>query len=371
MEKAKKSFLTKFTAANVAKIAILTALSFVLYAFGKFNVPFMFPGFLEFQFSELPALLAGFSIGPISGCLVIIFKCLLKFPLSSTAFVGELTDILLGVLFVLPASLLYKYNKCKKTALIGILIGIAASTAGAIVVNRFIAIPFYLKLYFDGNWQPLLSIVRPLYKNVTVENFYRYYLLLAILPFNLLRCGISGLLTFAVYKRVSKALHFEFQKKKSKKTGDEAAEAHGALSSGVYKSSSAGETRALGKRLGEALSGGEVILLFGELGAGKTTFAKGIAEGLGITAIVTSPTFTFMNIYEGGRLPLYHIDMYRAGDGEDVYELGIEEYINSTGVTVIEWNKFSRPFDKAIKIEIKYLDEGAREIEVKIENTGN
>ncbi|HPD02063.1 MAG TPA: ECF transporter S component, partial [Clostridia bacterium] len=131
MEKAKKSFLTKFTAANVAKIAILTALSFVLYAFGKFNVPFMFPGFLEFQFSELPALLAGFSIGPISGCLVIIFKCLLKFPLSSTAFVGELTDILLGVLFVLPASLLYKYNKCKKTALIGILIGIAASTAGA------------------------------------------------------------------------------------------------------------------------------------------------------------------------------------------------------------------------------------------------
>lgn len=105
----------KFSTAYIAKMAILTAIAFILYAFAKFNLPFMFPSFLEIQISELPALLAGFSMGPISGCLVVIIKCLLKFPLTTTAYVGESTDILLGIAFVLPASLIYYFHKDKNT----------------------------------------------------------------------------------------------------------------------------------------------------------------------------------------------------------------------------------------------------------------
>ena len=101
-----KPFARK-SGAWVAKMAIMVALSFLLYYIGRFIKLPIFPSFLDFQISELPALFAGFSMGPVSGCLVIIIKCALKLPLSGTAFVGELTDMLLGVAFVLPASLLY------------------------------------------------------------------------------------------------------------------------------------------------------------------------------------------------------------------------------------------------------------------------
>lgn len=96
----------------IVKLAMYSALAFVLYNI-KFPLPFMFPSFLDIQISELPALIAGFSMGPISGCLVIIIKCLLKFPLSSTFFVGEATDILLGICFVVPSSLIYNSRKNK------------------------------------------------------------------------------------------------------------------------------------------------------------------------------------------------------------------------------------------------------------------
>ena len=101
-----KKFGKKITPAYLTKVAILTAISFILYMFLKFSLPFLFPSFLDMQFSELPAILAGFSLGPFAGVLVIILKCLLKFPFTSTAFVGEITDMVLGILYVLPASIL-------------------------------------------------------------------------------------------------------------------------------------------------------------------------------------------------------------------------------------------------------------------------
>ena len=113
MQIGKKQITLKMSAAVVAKIAVLTAISFVLYLL-KFNLPFMFPSFLEMQFSELPAMLAGFSMGPVAGVLVVVFKCLLKLPLTSTAYVGELTDIIIGVAYVLPASVIYRLRKDRK-----------------------------------------------------------------------------------------------------------------------------------------------------------------------------------------------------------------------------------------------------------------
>ncbi|TLN04344.1 tRNA (adenosine(37)-N6)-threonylcarbamoyltransferase complex ATPase subunit type 1 TsaE [bacterium] len=93
---------------------------------------------------------------------------------------------------------------------------------------------------------------------------------------------------------------------------------------------------ALGEETGRLLKGGEVICLTGDLGAGKTHFAKGVARGLGISETVTSPTFTLINEYSG-RLMLYHVDAYRLCDPDEAYDLGLEEYLYGDGVTLVEW----------------------------------
>lgn len=97
------------------------------------------------------------------------------------------------------------------------------------------------------------------------------------------------------------------------------------------------ETAALGRRLAEAAAPGEVWALAGALGAGKTHFVQGVAAGLGCDAAVTSPTFTLVNEYPGGRLPLYHFDFYRLGSAEEALALDLDEYLDGDGLTVIEW----------------------------------
>lgn len=104
----------------------------------------------------------------------------------------------------------------------------------------------------------------------------------------------------------------------------------------VLTTNSAGETMALGEELGKRLAPGEVIALFGDLGAGKTTLTKGIARGLGLAADVHSPTFTLIHEHPGP-IPLYHVDLYRLTSEDEVESLGIEEYIYSDGVTIVEW----------------------------------
>lgn len=124
------------------------------------------------------------------------------------------------------------------------------------------------------------------------------------------------------------------------------------------------ETYALAGKIAKLLKGGEAILLSGNLGAGKTTFTKGLAKGLGVTKTVVSPTFTIVKEYEGNSLTLYHIDMYRIEDEDEIYELGIEELYRDDSVTVIEWNKMEELPEKVIKIAIKVLGESEREWEV-------
>ena len=97
------------------------------------------------------------------------------------------------------------------------------------------------------------------------------------------------------------------------------------------------ETRAFGRRLAETLAPGDVLLLWGDLGAGKSEMTRGIAEGLGVTATVTSPSFTIMNVYDDGRIPLYHFDWYRLESVEELYEMGMDEYLGGDGVAVVEW----------------------------------
>lgn len=103
-----------------------------------------------------------------------------------------------------------------------------------------------------------------------------------------------------------------------------------------YKSESPEETKKIAGAFALQLCPGDVICLSGDLGAGKTAFVQGLAEGLGIEDYVNSPTFTIVNEYEGP-LPLYHFDVYRIGDSDELYEIGYEDYIDGDGVTVIEW----------------------------------
>jgi tRNA threonylcarbamoyladenosine biosynthesis protein TsaE len=95
--------------------------------------------------------------------------------------------------------------------------------------------------------------------------------------------------------------------------------------------------QAFGERLAASLVGGEIFALHGVLGAGKTQLAKGIARGLGFHGDVTSPTFTIVHEYRGGRLPMYHIDLYRIRSEKDAIDIGLDEYLPGDGVTVIEW----------------------------------
>lgn len=97
------------------------------------------------------------------------------------------------------------------------------------------------------------------------------------------------------------------------------------------------ETFQLGKRLGEHAQPGEVYTLVGDLGVGKTVLTQGIAKGLGIEDAVSSPTFTIVQIYEEGRMPFYHFDVYRIGDVEEMEEIGYEDYFYGQGLTMIEW----------------------------------
>lgn len=115
------------------------------------------------------------------------------------------------------------------------------------------------------------------------------------------------------------------------------------------------ETRAFGLELGASLRKGDIVALIGDLGTGKTALTKYIAEGLGIRETITSPTFTIVQEYRQGRLPLYHFDVYRIGDPEEMYELGYEEYFYGDGVCVIEWadliEELLPEYTKTIRIE--------------------
>ena len=102
---------------------------------------------------------------------------------------------------------------------------------------------------------------------------------------------------------------------------------------------SADETQALGKKLAESLRPGDVIAYFGDLGAGKTAFTRGIAEGLGVSEQVTSPTYTIVNEYLSGRLPLFHFDMYRLGSSDELFDIGWEDYLARGGVCAVEWSE--------------------------------
>ena len=127
---------------------------------------------------------------------------------------------------------------------------------------------------------------------------------------------------------------------------------------------SAEETRDLGKRLACHLQAGDIVLLQGDLGAGKSEFARGVARGLGITGPVPSPSFTILNAYDEGRIPLYHFDWYRLESAQEIYEMGMEEQLGGDGIALIEWSERAKEClpERLLEIVIHTRDENNREI---------
>ena len=129
----------------------------------------------------------------------------------------------------------------------------------------------------------------------------------------------------------------------------------------ILETNSPQETFSAGRQLGEKAFPGQVITLTGDLGVGKTVFTQGLAKGLGIEEPVNSPTFTIIQIYESGRLPLYHFDVYRIADVEEMDEIGYEDYFFGDGVCLIEWAELIRDIlpEQCVEVTItKELDKG-------------
>ena len=131
---------------------------------------------------------------------------------------------------------------------------------------------------------------------------------------------------------------------------------------------SALETERVGSRLAAQLRAGDVIAYYGGLGAGKTAFTRGLAAGLGVTDAVTSPTYTIVNEYMSGRIPLFHFDMYRLCSSEELFDIGWEDYLARGGVCAVEWSEnVADAMEGAITVSIAKLDDTTRRITIEAE----
>ena len=133
-----------------------------------------------------------------------------------------------------------------------------------------------------------------------------------------------------------------------------------------FITNSPAETEAIGAALGKIIKPGTVIAYRGDLGAGKTAFTRGLARGLGSSEMVTSPTYTIVNEYLGGRVPLFHFDMYRLASSDDLWDIGWEDYLDRNGVCAVEWSEnVEDAMEDAISITIEKLGEESRRIRLE------
>ena len=190
---------------KITETGILSAISTIMYLpMFSFPLPFLFPGFLELQFSNLPAIIAGFASGPVAGCLVIIIKTIMKLFISgtSTSYVGELADIIIGIVVVLTTSLIYKKIKTKKGAILSLSIGSLVWIVSAILANWKILVPFYIEFFMGGNVDVFISACSVI-PGINESNYMIMYLIFGTLFFNMLISIVTSIITLFVYKRVS------------------------------------------------------------------------------------------------------------------------------------------------------------------------
>ncbi|MDO5027781.1 MAG: ECF transporter S component [Bacillota bacterium] len=185
---------------SLVRVGILGAVAFVLM-FLQMPLSFVAPPFMKLDLSDVPALIAGFAMGPVYGVMVQLVKNLLNVTKTMTGGVGELSNFIVGSAYVLGSSLIYHKKKTIKSAVVGLIVGVLAMTALAMASNYFVVFPLYAKLMIP--METLISMGTAI--NPAIDSLGKM-MVLSVLPFNLIKGAINGLVTFAVYKRVKKYL---------------------------------------------------------------------------------------------------------------------------------------------------------------------
>lgn len=192
----------------IVSIALFSALAFVLMVL-EFHVPVV-PSFLKFDFSELPELIGTFTLGPVAGVIIALVKNLLHMPLSGTSYVGELANFLVAISMIIPAGLIYKYKKTRKGALIACLVGSIVMAIVSLPINLYITYPFYY------NFMPEEAIVSMYQAIVPASDTILKSLCIFNIPFTFAKGIIASIITFLVYKPISRLIK-DFHPKKKKK----------------------------------------------------------------------------------------------------------------------------------------------------------
>lgn len=187
----------------ITRIAILSAVATVLMAL---KIPLWFaPSFYKFDISEAVVLMGAFALGPAAGIVIELLKVLLNLLIDGTvtAGVGEFANFIMGCSFILPAALIYKFNKSIRTAIIGMIVGIISLTVVSSLLNYYLMLPLYASV-FGIPMETLIGMGAKINPSITD---LRSFILLAVMPFNLLKGLLSSVITFFLYKRISPILH--------------------------------------------------------------------------------------------------------------------------------------------------------------------
>ncbi|MDE7107305.1 MAG: ECF transporter S component, partial [Clostridiales bacterium] len=192
----------------------------VLYILG-FKLSFAFPGFLDFKLSDIPILIGSFTLGPVSGGVIVVVEILIKLVVkgTTTMFVGELSDLITSCVFAVTAGIIYKRHRTFKGALVAMAVGTVAEVTVALLINWLVLVPFYAQVF---GWDMIVFMMKPLFPACTKAMFFNYYLWVSVLPFNLLRCLIAVGVTLLVYKRISRMINSVNRKIYGKPDHDEA-----------------------------------------------------------------------------------------------------------------------------------------------------
>ncbi len=201
-------------------IAIFSSFSVIAYQL-NFSLP-IFPSFLKIHFSNLPILIGGFTLGPMSGIGMLFLRFLFGLITTKSAYVGEITDLIIGFASVIPAAIIYKKYRTKKGAGISLIVSTIVWVVTAVFINYIFVIPAYIKLYFNGDVETFVQTISVI-PGVNENNYMGRYLLFATLPFNLLLSITINIITFLVYKRISPLVH-EFTEKEVLEVAEETEE---------------------------------------------------------------------------------------------------------------------------------------------------
>ena len=315
------------TTKRIVGTACFSALAFVI-SFIEFPI-FPAAGFLQLDFSMAFILLSGFIFGPISAITTSFVKELLRFLIGSgTGGVGEIANFCITLGFVLIPTIVYKYRKGIKTVILTIGIGCIIEILLSLFVNRYVNFPLYMG-------------------DMAKDMFNKLWIYIVL--FNAIKSVSVAVLTILLYKRTSKFI----------KSINVIKKANLPLNEKISKSEK--QTIEIAKEYAKTLFEGDVVLLSGDLGAGKTAFTKGIVESFNIKDKVTSPTYAYLNVYGDY---IYHYDCYRLKDGESAEHLGLTDYFNGENICVIEWaENIKEVLPKEVKrVSIQKISKNKRKI---------